>query len=110
MADHKGQWVEVPQYQRPGKARVPSTKPRNPSGAPRQAQTPAGRHSQAQEALYRDWLAQQTVLEVMFSDGAAIVGTLTDYDTYALTIASDGQPRLVFKSAVRWMRAIPADG
>ncbi len=107
MANQKKSWVEVPQYERPGAARVPhvkagSSKPRQPTPSP-------ARHSHAQEALFAEWLTQQVRLEVVFSDGATLYGTLTDFDTYALTIAFDGQPTLVFKSAVRWIRVVVAD-
>lgn len=108
MAGQKKSWVEVPQYERPGSARIPhasagSAKTTKPTPSPT-------RHSHAQEALFSEWLVQQVRLEVAFTDGSTLCGTLTDFDTYALTIASDGYPTLVFKSSVRWIRLERMDG
>lgn len=108
MPSQKKSWVEVPKYERSGTARVPhgksnSSKPGSPSPSP-------ARHSHAQESLFGEWLTQQMPLEVAFSDGSRLYGTLTDFDTYAITIASDGYPTLVFKSAVRSIRSIPNGG
>ncbi|MCL5971535.1 MAG: RNA chaperone Hfq [Firmicutes bacterium] len=105
MPKSKGSWVEVPQYQRTGKARVPAVK-NGSRGAGNNHPTSQGRHSSAQEALYRDWVAGQVPLELTFADGQTLCGTLTDYDTYALVIATEGRPQLVFKSAVQWMREL----
>lgn len=107
MPGQKKSWVEVPQYERPGSARIPHAS----TGAPKPAKpTPSPtRHSHAQEALFSDWLVQQVRLEVAFNDGSTLCGTLTDFDTYALTIANGGYPTLVFKSAVRWIRLEPTD-
>jgi sRNA-binding regulator protein Hfq len=105
MPKSKGSWVEVPQYQRPGKARVPAVQ-HGTKGGGNNRPTSQGRHSSAQEALYREWVTAQVPLELTFADGQTLFGTLTDYDTYALVIATDGRPQLVFKSAVRSMREL----
>ncbi len=107
MANQKKSWVEVPQYERSGAARVPHMKS-SPSKPGQPTPSPA-RHSHAQEALFNEWLTQQVRLEVVFNDGSTHYGTLTDFDTYALTIASDGHPSLVFKSAVRLIRLVPKE-
>lgn len=108
MPKSKGTWVEVPQYQRTSKARVPAVN-HGSHGGTNNRQTSQGRHSSAQEALYRDWVAAEVPLELTFDNGQTLCGTLTDYDTYALVIATEGRPQLVFKSAVRWMRELSPD-
>ena len=98
------QWIEIPQGQRSGGARVARSKSSpgpQPGKAPGNA---ASRTSYVQDAFYQHFIAGRVPAEIMFLDGTTVVGLLDGFDTYAILLVVEDQEMLVFKSAVRAIR------
>ena len=97
--------IEIPPRDRSTPVRIPQTSSR-PTGKNKK---PSGifneRHTSSQDVLYREWVEQQTLLLLVFTDATTLSGTLKGYDTYALHLEDeDGSPTLVFKQSLRLIR------
>lgn len=98
--------IDYPPRDSSAKVRVPAAStppshPKKPSGVLNE------RHTRAQDPLYERWIADQALLELIFTDGSIWTGILQSHDTYTLFMKGEtGEEVLVFKQSLRSIRAL----
>lgn len=106
----RDRWVEVPQTQRTGKARVHKQMSNQPTPPHVSTGTGGNRTSYVQDAFYQHLMADRSLVEVVFLDGQSTIGVIDGFDTYAILLLSNGEEILVFKSAIRYIHLYLGDG